>query len=418
MIGEIIAVGDELTSGRILNTTSSFAAAQLFAAGHEIIAMTTVGDDVEIIGETLQRALGRAEFVIVSGGLGVTSDDLTNEAVVDVLDRPATFHPEILKKIRAYGKTVPEAVRVSLEKLAWLPAGAHELSSEAQTAGYFLVQDGKPVFFLPGVPHEMKELLLETVITRLAVWEGEELRTVRQKVYKVFGLAETEINDRFARLERLDRRIRIGYYPVFPEVEVSLTAAGDGRGETEALFRRADAEAQALLGAYMYGTDSDTLEIVVGRLLSGQGKTLAVAESCSGGLIAHKLTRVPGSSAYFLGGVVAYSNALKERFLGVEAETIRQHGAVSAATARAMAEGVVNATGADLGVSVTGIAGPTGGSEEKPVGTVYIGLAGPGLSRDFLYRFPGTRWQVQEMTGQTALDLVRRYLLNYELGPK
>ncbi len=418
MIGEIIAVGDELTSGRILNTTSSFAAAQLFAAGHEIIAMTTVGDDVEIIGETLQRALGRAEFVIVSGGLGVTSDDLTNEAVVDVLDRPATFHPEIFKKIKAYGETVPKTVRVSLEKLAWLPAGAHELSSEAQTAGYFLVQDGKPVFFLPGVPHEMKELLLETVITRLAVWEGEELRTVRQKVYKVFGLAETEINDRFAKLERLDRRIRIGYYPVFPEVEVSLTAAGDGRGETEELFRRADAEAQALLGTYMYGTDSDTLEIVVGRLLSSQCKTLAVAESCSGGLIAHKLTRVPGSSAYFLGGVVAYSNALKERFLGVEEETLRQHGAVSAATARAMAEGVVNATGADLGVSVTGIAGPTGGSKEKPVGTVYIGLAGHGLSQEFLYRFSGTRWQVQEMTCETALDLVRRYLLNYELRPK
>ena len=414
MNGEIIAVGDELTSGRILNTTSYFAAAQLFAAGHEIIAMSTIGDDVDLIGQALQNALQRSDFVIVTGGLGPTTDDLTNEAVSGALNRPSTFYPDVFKRIKKYAKHAPQDVQLSLEKLAWLPAGAHALHTEAKMAGYFLVQDGKPIFFLPGVPHEMKELLLETVITRLSVWEGEKLRKVRQEVYKVYGLAETGINKRFESLEGRDPRIRIGYYPVFPEVEVSLTLVGDGSEETNALFRELDQEARELLEPYVYGTGDDTLERVAGRLLTERNKTLAVAESCSGGLISHKITRVPGSSAYFLGGVVAYSNHLKERLLGVEPSILARHGAVSAETARAMAEGAKKISGADIAVAVTGIAGPTGGSVEKPLGTVYFGLALEYDTLDFLFHFSGDRLQIQELSCQTALDLVRRNLLGLE----
>lgn len=415
MQGEIIAVGDELTSGRILNTTSYFAASQLFAAGHEIIAMTTVGDDIELIGDTLQQAIDRSGFVIVTGGLGPTTDDMTNEAVSDALDRPSTFYPEIFRKIKEHGKNNSKTVQVSLEKLAWLPKGAHALHTEAKTAGYFLVQEGKPIFFLPGVPHEMKELLLETVITRLAVWEGKKTRQVRQKVYKVVGLAEAEINERLTELEGENSHIRIGYYPVFPEVHVSLTVTVEGKEKADSLFSSSDEKIKSLLGEYIYGADNDTLESVVGQLLKEQNKKMAVAESCSGGLIAHKLTKVPGSSDYFVGGVVAYSNDLKEQLLGVAGEILQQHGAVSAETARAMAEGARKETGVDLGVSVTGIAGPTGGSEEKPVGTVYMGLATEDMTRDFLYNFSGDRWQVQEKTCQTALDIVRRSLLGYKI---
>jgi nicotinamide-nucleotide amidase len=405
--GEIIAIGDELTSGRILNTTSYFAAGQLFAAGHEIVAMTTIGDDPVLIGKTLLTSLGRSEFVIVTGGLGATSDDLTNEAVMDALARPVTFYPEIMAQIRAGSKHAPENVRLSLEKLAWLPAGAHALKFDATMAGYFLVHEGKPIFFLPGVPHEMKELLAETVISRLAVWEGEEMRRVRQRLYRVAGLPETEINQRLASLEGRDQRLKIGYYPVLSEVHVSLTVAGKDLDATEKLFADSDREIRELLGKNLYGTDEESLEQVVGGLLAGQGLTLALAESCTGGRIAAQLTGVPGSSAYFLGGVVAYSNDLKSKVLGVNENTLARFGAVSCETARAMAEGVRRITGADFGLAVTGIAGPSGGSPEKPVGTVCFGLASAATTRDLRVVFRGDRWQVQEAATHQALDLLR-----------
>ncbi len=412
MIGEIIAIGDELTSGRILNTTSYFAASQLFVAGHEVLAMTTIGDDVDLIGRTILGAMERSDFVIVTGGLGPTTDDLTNEAVSSALDRPSKLYPEILRKIQEYGKDAPSMIQDSLEKLAWLPDGAHALHTEAKTAGYFLVHDGKPIFFLPGVPHEMKELLLETVITRLAVWEGTEARQVRQKVYKVVGMAESEINRKVEHLEGRDPRVRIGYYPVFPEVHVSLTATGASKAEADNIFASFDKQMADILGTFVYGSDGETLEVVVGRLLHDKGQTLALAESCTGGMISHAITKVPGSSEYFLGGAVVYSNSLKERYLGVERELLMRHGAVSAETARAMAAGVRRVTTADYALSVTGIAGPSGGSEEKPVGTVYVGLATAEKNYDFLFQFTGNRWQIQAQACQAALDLLRRHLLD------
>ena len=416
MLGEIIAIGDELASGRVLNPTSYFAASHLFAAGHEILAMTTIGDEPELIGRTLQRALQRADFVIVTGGLGPTTDDLTNAAVSSALARPATFYPEIFKKIQTYGKNLPAGQQLSLEKLAWLPAGAHALHTEAKMSGYFLVQDGKPIFFLPGVPQEMKDLLLETVLTRLAVWEGEEVRQVRQRVYRVVGLPESEINRKLAHLEGRDPRVRIGYYPVFPEVHVSLTVTGGTSREAEAAMQKYAAQVAAALGDYCYGFGGDTLEDVVGALLIERGQTVAVAESCTGGLIGHTLTKTAGSSAYFFGGVVAYSDALKERLLGVNREIILRAGAVSAETARAMAEGMRRVTPVDHALAVTGIAGPAGGTEEKPVGTVYFGLASPDKTLTFLCHFSGDRGQVQARACQTALDLLRRHLLGLENG--
>ncbi|HIJ79750.1 MAG: CinA family nicotinamide mononucleotide deamidase-related protein [Desulfobulbaceae bacterium] len=415
MLGEIIAIGDELTSGRILNTTSHFAASQLFAAGHEIVAMVTIGDEPDLIGQTLQQALGRADFVVVTGGLGPTTDDLTNAAVASALDRPSTFYPEIFKKIQAHGNTLSANRKIFLEKLAWLPEGAHALHTEVKSAGYFLVHDGKPVFFLPGVPHEMKELLLETVITRLAVWDGEEVRKVRQKLFKVVGMAESEINRKLGHLEGRDPRVKIGYYPVFPEVHVNLTATGASAVEADGVFDKFNQQIESVLGPFVYGSDTDTLEKVIGSSLKERGQTLAVAESCTGGLLGHTITKAAGSSEYFLGGVVSYSNSLKERFLGVNRETLLKFGAVSSEVARAMADGARRQTAADYALAVTGIAGPAGGSEEKPVGTVYIGLATPEKIHDFLFNFSGSRGRIQRQACQAALDLLRRRLLDYEL---
>jgi nicotinamide-nucleotide amidase len=408
MIGEIIAIGDELTSGRILNTNSRFAAGQLFTAGHEIVAMATVGDTAAEIGSALKRALKRADFIIVIGGLGPTSDDCTNEAVSQALERPATLHSEILEKIQPEPIDTPDREGQNLEKLAWLPAGAEVLKPESTIAGYMLVHTEKPLFFLPGIPHQMKELMADRVIPRLTLWQGGSARHVIQQVFKVFGLPETEINQQLLHLEEQDEKIRLGYYPVFPDVHVSLTVIDNNTRTAREKFAQAAQMIQDTLADAIYGADDDSMAAAVGKLLVSQGKTLAVAESCTGGLIAHKLTSVSGSSDYFAGGVVAYSNSLKEHFLDVASELLEQFGAVSAPVARAMAAGV----GTDIGIAVTGVAGPTGGSREKPVGTVFFGLATEHKEETFKFHFTGNRKQVQEISAQTGLDLVRRLLLD------
>ncbi len=415
MIGEIIAIGNELTSGRVLNTTSRFAAGQLFTAGHGIFAMATIPDTPAEIGTAINRALKRSDFVIVTGGLGATSDDLTNEAVGKALGRPTEFRQDVFEKIKARLPKIDGQDTKHLEKLAWLPAGAEILNPNARMAGYLLVHNDKPVFLLPGVPHEMKELLVERVIPRLALWKGGAAKYVRQKIYKVFGLGETEINRRLDQLENDDERIRIGYYPVFPEVHLSLTVIDESDTETGSLFTHYDRQVVALLDDALFGTDEETMESVVGENLLEQGKVLATAESCTGGLISYKITCVGGSSDYFAGGVVAYSNALKEQFLGVGSSLLAEHGAVSGQVARAMAEGIRVRTAADISVAVTGIAGPTGGTKEKPVGTVFFGLSTVHETIDTLCRFSGSRWQIQELTAVTALDYLRRVLLNKPL---
>lgn len=416
MRGEIIAIGDELTSGRILNMTSHFAAHHLFAVGHEIVAMATIGDSPELIGSALTKALDRADFVIVTGGLGPTSDDLTNEAVASALNRPATLHPEILVKVESFlsNSKNPGELKsrgVSLEKLAWLPAGAEVLKPEASMAGYFLVHAEKPIFFLPGVPHEMKELLVDSVIPRLAAWRQEERRYVRQRLYRVFGMPESEVNRRVSHLETHNSMIKLGYYPVFPEVHLNLTAIGTSEEETDSLLVFVDQLIREALGDSMFGLGEETLAVAVGALLQERGLTLALAESCTGGLISHLVTTVPGSSGYYLGGVCAYSNAMKTKFLGVDPELLARCGAVSGETAEAMVVGVCRATGADLGVSVTGIAGPEGGSPEKPVGTVFFGIAWKGEVSHCRRNFTGRREEIQCLSAQTGLDLVRRKLL-------
>ena len=416
MNGEIIAIGNELTSGRVLNTTSRFAAGLLFSAGHEISAMSTIGDTPAEISKTLKRAIKRSDFIIVTGGLGATSDDLTSEVVGQALGRPTVFHPEIFAKIKALLSKPDDQVLSDLQKLALLPTGAEVLNPEARMAGYLLVHDNKPIFFLPGVPHEMQELLADTVIPRLGLWQEGAAKLVKQKVFKVFGLGEIEINRRVAHLEKEeDGRVRIGYYPVFPEVHLSLTVIDEDKSEIKRTFQHLENEIELSLGDSLFGTDDDTMESVVGELLQSQGKILATAESCSGGLIAHKITTVPGSSNYFVGGLVAYSNQLKEKLLGLDPSLLASHGAVSSAVARAMADSIRHKTAADIGVAVTGIAGPTGGTSEKPVGTVFIGLSTPDETVDIPCRFPGDRWQVQELTAVKSLDLVRRLLLGMKL---
>ncbi len=407
MIGEIIAIGNELTSGRILNSTSYFAASHLYAAGHEITAMATIGDEPQMIGKALRESVERADFVVVTGGLGPTNDDITNSAVADALNRPTILYPEIFDKIKESSsfKDMP-----SLEKLAWLPSGAEILKPGDRIAGYMLIYHEKPIFFLPGVPHQMRELMLDRVIPRLASWGGNNISLVKQKVFKIFGLPEPMIQEMLADLEKNNQQLRIGYYPHAAEVHLSLTVRGKTHEETEARFNEGEISIRKILGCCIYTDNGEMMEAIVGRSLREQKKTLALAESCTGGLLSHLITLIAGSSDYFLGGIVAYANKTKEKILRVKSATLNSRGAVSRETAGEMAEGAKKATGADIALSITGIAGPGGGTSEKPVGTVCFALTDSKKTRTFRYHFTGNRNMVQTKAAMTGLDLLRRYL--------
>lgn len=417
MKGEIIAIGDELTSGRIFNTTSGFAARHLFDAGYEIYAMHTIGDAPALIGDALKRAIDRVDFVIVTGGLGSTDDDLTNEAVSMALGRPTMPNLEVLYQIRSHLDAISGNPLSPLEKLAWLPSGAEVLNAKARMAGYQLVHDNKPIFFLPGVPDQMEQLLLEEVLPRLTSWYSDPSRGMLQKLLRVFNMDEYEVNEKIAAL-KLDKAVRIGYYPVFPELHISLTVRDKQSNQCNALLSQATKAIYNALGDVIYGQNQDTMEMVVGRLLHKNNLHLAVAESCSGGTVSHKITKVPGSSGYFLGGVTSYANSIKSSFLGVAPETLARHGAVSRVVADAMARGILHNTGADLALSITGIAGPGGGSREKPVGTVYIAIATPFECTTQKFQFRGSREQIQELTAVNGLDLIRRHLISSEATQK
>ena len=412
MIGEIIAIGDELTCGRIVNSTSTLAARELFLAGHQVTAMHTVGDSTALIGEGLKQAIKAADFVIVTGGLGPTTDDLTNEAVSAALHRPATLNQELLARIRAqpWGDACQQQ---SLEKLAWLPEGAEVLNTEARMSGHVLVHDAVLIFFLPGVPGQAAKLLTETVLPRLAAARPGSSRTIQMRLYRTVGLSECEINRHLAELEQ-EGRVVIGYYPVSGEVHVSVSVAGT---DAEKIFLEADQKIRTALGCWIYGTDQETLAETVGRLLRERNLTLAAAESCTGGLISATITAVPGSSQWFVGGVVAYSNHLKEVLLKVDAELLRRCGAVSGQVAEAMAAGLAKQSGAEVAIAVTGIAGPSGGSAEKPVGTVYIGLFCGNKVSSLLHHFHGSRNEIQEMTAAAALNAVRQKLEGRQTTP-
>lgn len=407
---EIIAIGDELTSGRIMNTTSSFAARQLFEAGYEIYAMHTIGDTPALIGEALKRAIGRVDAVLVTGGLGMTDDDLTNEAVSKALNRPTMVNLEILANIRRHLDEITIAPVGQLEKLAWLPEGAEVLSPDSRMAGYRLIHDDTPVFFLPGIPEQMKHLLIEHVLPGLATWNTSHTLSTYQRIFRIFNLPEAEVNRRINTLD-LDPDVHIGYYPVFPEVHLSLTIRDTKAKNARALFKSCCKAIDTVLGDSIYGHDRDSMEKIVGRLLDQHGLTLAVAESCTGGLISQRITNNPGSSVYFLGGVVSYANSLKSDYLEVDPTLIEQEGAVSREVAQAMSMGIQKGSKADIGLAVTGIAGPDGGTEQKPVGTVYIGIATSDGNWVSKFKFNGDRQQIRELSAQTGLDLIRKYLL-------
>lgn len=409
MHGEIITIGDELISGRVVDLNAWYAAGRLTAAGLKVNRVTTVGDDQESISKALQKALSDSQFVIITGGLGSTDDDITNEIAASALNRPLCLDEEMYEHMKEYAAVRGLKMSRAFEKMAWMPEDAKILCPKEEVCGFSLVENKVRLYFLPGVPEQMRFLMDKVVLPDLLL-HGKAPSCPPHRVLKLYGLDEPSLAEKLSDLPGKSGNIILGFYPRFPENHITLSLRGDDRSSTAGDLDGMEREIRSRVGSFIFATGDQTMEGVVGERLVQNKLTLSVAESCTGGLIENLITNVPGSSAYFLGGVVVYSNQAKMDLLGVSRRTLDTHGAVSDAAAAEMAAGVRRALKADLGLSVTGIAGPDGGTPEKPVGTVHIGLARGDKAFSGKYRFWGNREQNKLNSAMMALDWVRRYL--------
>jgi nicotinamide-nucleotide amidase len=405
---EIVTIGHEILSGRTLDTNFAFLARALEAASVQVAWHTTVGDTAEQIGAALRQALSRADAVVMTGGLGPTPDDLTRKAVATVLGRPLFLDEEVLQSIRERGRRLGRKLPASVESQALLPRGASTWSNRLGSApGLLIEHDGRPVILLPGVPQEMEGLATEFVVPYLQQRSG---RHVVSFTLRTNGVYESMLHEKIGALSAQWPGATLAYLPSWFGVDLRVTTSGQDQSEVSAVAARAYEELKARVAPVVYAEGTTPMEQVVGETLLELGWKIATAESCTGGLLAKRLTDIAGASRYFERGFVTYSNVSKIEQLGVRAADLEAHGAVSPPVAEQMAEGARKRAGAEVGVGITGVAGPEGGSEEKPVGTVFIAIASPRGAAVRKYHLNGTRSTVRERGAQTALDLARRQL--------
>lgn len=410
MTAAVLSIGTELTRGELVNTNAAWLAEELTALGFEVVEHATVDDDIDRIVTLIARFSETHRVVIATGGLGPTSDDLTTAAAAKAagvpLRREQGVVEDIRRKFEAFGRVMPE----SNAKQGDFPEGASILPNPVGTAPGFSMTLGKArFFFTPGVPHEMKYIYGESIVPTIAALAE---RTTHQVRIKTFGMTESGVAQALQGIEEEFPGLTLGYRAHFPEIEVKVRARAASAAEAERLSHTVADKVRALLGDAVFGGEADSFAEVVGNTLRDRGKTLAVAESCTGGQVGEMLTRVPGASDYLLLDAVVYANSAKEAVLGVSPELLRAHGAVSSETAAAMAEGALRLAGADIAVSITGVAGPGGGTDDKPVGTVWFGLARKGEPTITRHRkLPWGRDRIQTLSAYIALELIRRAVL-------
>jgi nicotinamide-nucleotide amidase len=414
MLVEILATGDEVLTGSLVDTNTAWLAERLEAVGLNVVRHHTVGDRREILPSVFWEVGGRAEVALVTGGLGPTADDLCTEAAATAAGVPLELIPSALASVRAYFESRGREMPPSNEKQARLPRGAEVLDNPVGTAPGFAVTIGNcRFFFMPGVPHEMRRMFRERVRPRLNEMLGGNRPIHRTRTITSFGLPESTVGERMDGFDVAFPGMRLGLRAAFPEIHVKLYAADHDEDAIEGRLDAASRWVAEQLGHKTVSLEGKSLEAALGDLLRDRGETLAAAESCTGGLIADQITDVAGSSDYFLLSAVTYANEAKIRLLGVNEETLKARGAVSEETVREMADGVRKAAGATYGIATSGIAGPGGGTDEKPVGTVCVGLATPEevLSRRYQFQFPRRRMNKQ-IFAAAALDLLRKHLLH------
>ncbi|MCX5740281.1 MAG: nicotinamide-nucleotide amidohydrolase family protein [Proteobacteria bacterium] len=436
MKAEVLTIGDELLRGEITDSNKSFLSQRLLTLDIETRFHVTCADDRADIAEVFRRAAARSEVVLVSGGLGPTRDDITIEVLAETFGRKLVLHEPSLEALRGFFARFGREMAAINEKQAWFPEGAEVLDNPIGTAPGTMLElqvaegdaqraagersspgrDGvrKVLFFcMPGVPRELYKMMDEQVLPRIAS-RRRVTSWVRASLLRTFGIGESSL-DEMLRDVALPEGVELGFRTQFPDNHVRHVARAASAAEADAKLARACEVLRERLGVLVYGEGEDTLELVTGRLLTEHRKTLAVAESCTGGMIGQLLTDAPGSSAFFKGGVVAYWNEAKAALLDVPEDVLAEHGAVSDPTARAMAEGARARFGTDLAVATTGIAGPTGGSANKPVGLIYVALASAEGSQVRELQLAFDRERNRRLTAQIAIDWVRRHLLGASL---
>lgn len=426
---EIIAVGSELLLGGRTDTNSVFLAEMLAEQGIEVRFKTVVGDDIDDMCGALTVASKRAKIVLVTGGLGPTVDDLTREAVAKLTGKPLRLRSQALRTIRVRFKLTGRAVSANQRRQAFLPAGSDLLRNSTGTApGFSLKWKRCRIFCLPGVSHEARMMFAESVLPIL-VKERAVGESIKSRSLQTFGLIEGLIDERIQGIVPESSGIRLGILASSLGVSISLTSEcvvnklnlNDNRHEKNKLHLLLELylrELSSILGSCVYGFDGESMEEIIGKYLTERGLTLGLAESCTGGLIGHRLTQIAGSSAYIDRGVVCYSNQAKMDLLGVPKATLVKHGAVSPQIAKLMAQGIREQGEVDLGLSVTGIAGPGGGTDTKPVGLVYVGLATPKKTFTKEFRFHGDRNTIKLRSSQGALDVLRRWLVGLPISDR
>jgi len=408
---EIIAIGTELILGQNLDTNSSWLAQQCAMIGVDVYSFQAVGDNEKRIEAAMKIACERSQFVITTGGLGPTVDDVTRKAAGHVAQKRLVYNDALAKEIEAFfirlGKSCP---KVNLNQ-AFIPQGATVVPNPNGTAPGFIVKVGKSYLAcLPGVPVEMKGMF-EAALRPFLKNLSPSGNIIKSRVYRTTGMSESLLNEKIVDVFEKSTNPTVAVLAHAEGVDIRLTAKAVDDPEADKLLEGLGKTLIGRLPNHIYGWDKDNLETIVGRLLTTHQKTLAVAESCTGGLIAHRVTQVPGSSQYFLAGWVVYSDRAKSASLGVDPKLIGLKGAVSPQVAEELARGAREKSGASVGISTTGVAGPGGGSAEKLVGLVYIGLSDDQTTQSFEFRFSGNRESIKLKSSQAALEILRRHCL-------
>jgi len=415
---EIITIGDEILIGQIVDTNSAWMGQQLNLHGIEVYQVTSVHDDHDHILKAIADAEKNADLVLITGGLGPTKDDITKKCLCEYFGTGLVFHPEVLEHVRSLLSSRNVTINQLNRDQAMLPASCTVLHNSAGTAsGMWFERNGTIFISMPGVPFEMEAIMSEEVFPRLV--KLGIMQSIVHKTILTLGLPESMLAEKIEEWESaLPDFIKLAYLPSALMVRLRLSAYGTDQAKLEAEIDKQVKELLTIIPKYVFGFDDDNLALVIGRMLVENSKTMAVAESCTGGNISHFITSNPGSSAYFKGAVVAYSNEIKNKLLNVPLEMIEAYGAVSQQVAEAMAVGTQKALNADYTIATTGIAGPDGGTEEKPVGTVWIAVAGPSgvKSEKFIFRHNRERNIIRST--QTALNLLRIFILTENTDSK
>jgi nicotinamide-nucleotide amidase len=409
MDAEIIAVGSEMLTAQRVDTNSLYLTGELNGLGVEVVAKCVIGDHRERLADAIRRAVSRSAIAILSGGLGPTEDDVTREAVALALGRKLVFRPEIAEAIELRFAQMKRPMPEVNRRQAFVVEGAEVLPNDRGTApGQWLEESGAVLMLLPGPPHELSAMFEHHCLPRLRGMVPK--LAIRTLLLRVTGMSESDLDQTIAPVYTKYQNPATTILAAGGDLQIHLRARCASLAEADALLGEVAGPIESLLGDRIYSRNGDALDVVVGGLLRQAHATVSVAESCTGGLLGERLTAAPGSSDYFVGGFITYSNELKVGLLGVPPETIAEFGAVSRQTAEAMAAGARERTGSTYAVAVTGVAGPTG-SEAKPVGTVYVAVADSGGVQVAHRRFLGDRARIRAFTAQMALDTLRRRLM-------